>query len=233
MRLFRNKKQEALSPLPGHFSEEDPEKVIFDASTKLRVEANHWKVASLILGVITAGAVWTRNPPPSIVESYGVSGDGKGHPLVTHLEHYQPNEQEIRTSLNDDVVSWFTIEPVLSKSLDQSRMVHSITAVKAKMIGTARNQFGTWLKTDAPFQAITADPRLVRETVVTDISLLEDSTAVVQFRTTSTDNPQATPVVQNYALTVRYQVVPPTSVDALGTNPFGVFYPFFTLQKTQ
>jgi len=122
---------------------------------------------------------------------------------------------------------------VLSKTLEQSRMAHSIYAVKEQMIGAARNQFGSWLKSDAPFQAISGNPRLVREPNITDISLLEDSTAVVQFTTTSTDNPSATPVVQSYALTIRYQVIPPTSTDALGTNPFGVFYPFFTLQKTQ
>ena len=81
--------------------------------------------------------------------------------------------------------------------------------------------------------AITLNPKLVREVKVTNIALLEDSTAVVEFSTSSTQSPSDKPVVQKYALTFRYQIVPPTSEDALGANPFGVFYPLFTIQKTQ
>ncbi|MGF7191831.1 type IV secretion system protein VirB5 [Robbsia andropogonis] len=232
-RLFRNKKKEALSPLPGKYSEDEPLQAIFDTSTRLRVEANHWKTFCFILVFVAGGAILTRNPAPSLVKVFGVSADTNGNAVVRELVTYKPSDQEIRKALHDTVVSWFTIEPVLSRSLNDSRMAKNINAVRKQMTDNARNQFGTWIKNDAPFTSITLNPRLVREPKVTDVSLLDDSTAVVQFTTSTSDNPTATPVTQSYALTIRYQIVPPTSVDALTANPFGVFYPYFTLQKTQ
>ncbi|MFM0158229.1 type IV secretion system protein [Paraburkholderia sediminicola] len=232
MRFFRSKKQIALSTAPGVYSQEDPEKIIFDRGTRLRVEANHWKMLCFVLAFIAGGAVWTRQPPPSVVKAYGVSSDVAGHPVLTQLAAYKPEDQALRTSMKDSVERWFTIEPVLTDSLENSRMARNINAVKAQMVGNARNQFGAWLKEDAPFQAITTNPKLVREVKVTNVSLLEDSTAIVEFTTSTTDSPTSKPVVQKYALTWRYQIVPPAAEDALTANPYGIFYPFTNLQKT-
>jgi type IV secretion system protein TrbF len=232
MRFFKSKKQIALSPLPGGYNEEDPEGVIFDNGTRLRVEANHWKVFSFILGVIAVGAVWTRQPPPSVVKAYGVSADAGGHPVTRQLTAYKPEDQALRTSMKDSVVAWFTIEPILTDSVEKSRMKHNIDAVKAQMVGNARNQFADWLKNDVPYQAITLNPKLVREVHVSTVSLLDDSTAVVEFATSTTQNPTDKPVVKHLALTWRYQIIPPSSDDALTANPFGIFYPLFTLEET-
>lgn len=232
MRFFRSKKQIALSTAPGGYSKEDPEGIIFDSGTRLRVEANHWKVLCFILAFIAGGAVYTREPAPSEVKAYGVSRDENGHPVVTRLVAYKPDDQAIRTSLRESVERWFTIEPVLTDDIQQSRMAKNINSVKAQMTGNARDQFGTWLQSDAPFQAITLNPKLVREVKVTNVSLLDDLTAVVEFTTSSTQNPSDKPAVQKYALTFRYQIVPPTQEDALGSNPFGIYFPLFNLQKT-
>ncbi|MEX3638877.1 type IV secretion system protein [Paraburkholderia sp. BR14320] len=233
MPLFRSKKQIALSTAPGGYSEDDPEKIIFDNGSRLRVEANHWKTFCFILVFIAGGAIYTRNPAPSVVKAYGVSGDANGHAVVTQLTAYKPDDQAIRTSLRETVERWFTIEPVLTDDIQTSRMARNINGVKAMMVGNARNQFGDWVKTDAPFQQITLNPKLVREVRVTNVAMLEDSTAVVEFTTSTTQSPTDKPVVQKYALTFRYQIIPPTSEDALGTNTFGVFYPLFSIQKTQ
>jgi VirB8 protein len=113
--------------------------------------------------------------------------------------------------MKDSVVRWFTIEPVTTDTVEESRMAHNINAVKAQMVGNARNQFADWLKNDAPFKAIVANPKLVREVTVTNVSLLEDSTAVIEFMTSTTQSPTDKPDVQRYALTWRYQIVPPTA----------------------
>ena len=233
MPLFRNKKQIALSTAPGGYSEDDPEKIIFDNGARLRVEANHWKTFCFILVFIAGWAIYTRNPAPSVVRAYGVSADVNGHSVVTQLTAYKPDDQAIRTSLRETVERWFTIEPVLTDDIQTSRMARNINGVKAMMVGNARNQFGDWIKGDAPFQSITLNPKLVREVRVTNVAMLEDSTAVVEFTTSTTQSPTDKPVVQKYALTFRYQIIPPTSEDALGTNPFGLFYPLFSIQKTQ
>jgi hypothetical protein len=233
MRLFRTKNQIALSTAPGGYSEEDPEKIIFDTGARLRTEANHWKTFCFILALLAGGAVYTRNPPPSVVKAYGVSSDVNGHPVVTQRAAYKPDDQAIRTSLKETVERWWTIEPVLTDDIQTSRMAKNINGVKAMMVGNARNQFGDWIKGDAPFQAITLNPKLVREVRVTNVALLADSTGVVEFTTSTTQSPTDRPVVQKDALTIRYQTVPPTSEDALGPNPFGMFYPLFSIQKTQ
>ncbi|MBB4518282.1 type IV secretion system protein VirB5 [Paraburkholderia fungorum] len=233
MRIFRSKKQIALSTAPGGYSQDDPEKIIFDMGARLRTEANHWKTFCFILGIVSVGAVYTRNPPPSVVKAYGVASDANGHAVVTQLAAYKPDDQAIRTSLRESVERWWTIEPVMTDDIQTSRMAKNINGVKAMMVGNARNQFGDWVKSDAPFQAITLNPKLVREVRVTNVALLEDSTAVVEFTTSTTQSPTDRPVVQKYALTFRYQIVPPTAEDALGANPFGMFYPLFSIQKTQ
>lgn len=233
MRFFRSKKQIALSTAPGGYSSEDPEGIIFDMGARLRTEANHWKLFCFILVFVAGGAVYTRNPAPSVVKSYGVSSDANGHAVVRQLTAYKPDDQAIRTSLKESVERWFTIEPVLTDDIQTSRMARNINAVKAMMAGNARNQFADWIKADAPFQAITLNPKLVREVRVTNVALLEDSTAVVEFSTSTTQSPTDKPVVQKYVLTFRYQIIPPSAEDALGSNPFGIFYPLFSMQKTQ
>ena len=232
MRFLKSKKQIALSPLPGGYNEEDPEKVIFDNGTRLRVETNHWKIFSFIVALLAVGAVWTRQPPPSVVKAYGVSADAGGHPVVRQLTAYKPEDQALRTSMKDSVTAWFTIEPILTDDIENSRMKHNIDAVKAQMAGNAKNQFADWLKSDAPYQAITLNPKLVREVHVSSVSLLDESTAVVEFTTSTTQNPTDKPVVAHFALTWRYQIVPPSADDALTANPFGIFYPLFTLEET-
>jgi type IV secretion system protein TrbF len=230
--LRRSRKDVALSTAPGGYSEEDPEKIIFDRGTRLRVENNHWKLFSFILAIVAAGAVWTRQPPPSVVKSYGISADAGGRPLIRQLAAYKPDDQALRSSIAESVQRWFIIEPVLTPTIETSRLARNINAVKAQMVNNGKNQFASWLKDDAPFQAITSNPKLVREVKVVNVSVLDDSTVVVEFTTSTTQFPADRPVVQRYALTLRYQIVPASSDDAVGTNPFGIYFPFFTLQKT-
>jgi type IV secretion system protein TrbF len=233
MPLFRrSRKDVALSTAPGGYSEEDPEKIIFDRGTRLRVEANHWKTFSFVLAIIAMGAIWTRQPPPSVVKAYGVSADAGGKPLIRQLVAYKPDDQALRSSIGESVGRWFTIEPVLTPTIETSRLARNINAVKAQMLDNARNQFADWLHQDAPFQAITTNPKLVREVKVSSVSVLDDSTVVVEFSTSTTQFSADKPIEQRYALTLRYQIVPASSDDAVGTNPFGIFFPFFTLQKT-
>lgn len=137
MRFFRSKKQIALSPNPGVYSEDDPEKIIFDNGTRLRVEANHWKTFCFILAVATVGAIYTREPAPSEVKSYGVAADVNGKPLITQLAAYKPEDQALRAAFADSVTRWFTIEPVLTDTIEHSRMALNINAVKAQMVGRA------------------------------------------------------------------------------------------------
>ncbi|WP_244808863.1 type IV secretion system protein [Caballeronia zhejiangensis] len=233
MRLFKNKRWAALSTAPGSYAEEDPSQVIFETSTRLTLEANRWMLIAFGLAFIAAGAVWTRQPPPSVTRVVGVSADTGGHPIVTELVAYKPDSQAVRTTVKDMAVRWFTIEPVLSDRLETSRMTANINSVKAQMIGAATGQFRDWLRADAPFQAITANPKLIREVDVRNIALLQDNTVLVEF-TTTTSQAGATgkPDVKSYALTLRYQIVAPTAEQALTTNPFGIFIPFFRLERT-
>ncbi|MEM5316040.1 type IV secretion system protein [Paraburkholderia sp. JHI869] len=230
--LRRSRRDVALSTAPGGYSEEDPEKIVFDRGTRLRVEANHWKLLCFVLTAIAGGAVWTRQPPPSVVKSYGISADAGGRPLIRQLAAYKPDDQALRSSVSESVQRWFTIEPVLTPTIETSRLARNINAVKSQMVDNGKNQFAAWLKDDAPFQEITRNPKLVREVKVVNVSVLDDSTVVVEFTTSTTQFPADKPVVQRYALTLRYQTIPASSDDAVGTNPFGIFFPFFTLQKT-
>nr|WP_232458120.1 type IV secretion system protein [Burkholderia ubonensis] len=145
---------------------------------------------------------------------------------------YNPDDQAKRTAIRQDVEYWFTIEPVLTDDILTSRLAKNINAVKAKMVGNAKNQLATWISDDKPFDQITTNPKLVREPKVTNVSLLEDSTVVVELTTSTRQFPTDKPVEIRYALTMRYQIIPPPAEDVLGTNPYGLYYPFFTLQKT-
>jgi type IV secretion system protein TrbF len=233
MRLFKNKRRAALSTAPGMYAEEDPSKVIFETSTRLKLEANRWMLIAFGLAFVAAGAVWTRQPPPSVTRVVGVSADVGGHPIVTELLAYKPDSQAIRTTVKDMAVRWFTIEPVLTDRLETSRMTANINSVKAQMIGAATGQFRDWLKLDAPFQAITTNPKLIREVDVRNIALLEDSTVLVEFTTTTSQaGSVGKPEVKQFALTLRYQIVVPTADQALTANPFGIYIPFFRLERT-
>jgi len=112
-------------------------------------------------------------------------------------------------------------------------MTKNINSVKAQMIGAGVSQFAAWLHSDAPFQAISANPKLIRDVQVRSVSLLEDSTAVIEFVQTTSQGPATSkPDIKTFALTIRYQIVPPTADAALTANPFGIFVPYFVLQRT-
>jgi type IV secretion system protein TrbF len=233
MRLFKNKRRAALSTAPGMYADEDPSKIIFETSTRLKLEANHWKIATFVVAVIAVGAIWTRQPPPSVTRVVGVSADVGGHPVTTDLVAYKPDSQALRTSFKEMAIRWFTIEPVLTDRLETARMTRNINSVKAQMIGAGSTQFAEWMATDAPFQAITASPKLIREVDVKNIALLEDSTVVVEFTTTTSQaGSTAKPDVKTFALTLRYQINPPTVDAALTENAFGIYVPFFRLERT-
>lgn len=231
MRLFRSKKRIALSPLPGEFAGDDPAQVIFDQRTRLSVETNHWKLFAFVLALVAGAAILTRQPAPSVVKAYGVSADTGGRPVVRLLAAYQPDDQAIRASLKETIERWYTIEPILTGQVSTSRMKRNIEAVKAQMVENATGQFTDWLGNDGPFRQIAENPKLIREVKVLTVSLLQDSTAVIEFTTTLT-SPSSKPETNRYAMTLRYKIVPPSADDAISTNPFGIFLLFFTLQKT-
>lgn len=73
----------------------------------------------------------------------------------------------------------------------------------------------------------------IREVDVRNIALLEDSTVLVEFTTTtSQDGSVGNPDVKQFALTLRYQIVAPSADQALTANPFGIYIPFFRLERT-
>jgi hypothetical protein len=220
-----------LSP-PGMYSEDDPEKIIFDTRTRLKVETNHWKLFCGALVVITIIALATRQPPPSVVRAYGVAADSAGKPVVHELTTYTPDSQALRYTLRETTERRFTIEPLLETDIQKSRMAANIRSVKKQMEGQARSQFDSWFSNDAPYQAILTNPKMLRQVTVNNVALLQDSTAVITFTTSTTQSDSDNPVVQKFALTVRYEIQAPTEDQVLKTNPFGIYIPYFTLQNT-
>jgi type IV secretion system protein TrbF len=233
MALFkRSAKDVALSPAPGMYAEDDPAKIIFDNKTRLQVEKNHWKLFCAALAAIAFVAIATRQPPPSVVRAYGVGADSGGKPVVHELATYRPESQALRYSLRETTERWFTIEPLLDTDIQKSRMAVNIRSVKKQMEGQARSQFDNWFTKDAPYQAVLTNPKMLRQVTVNDVALLEDSTAVITFTTATTQSDSDHPIIQKFALTVRYEIQAPTEDQALKTNPFGIYFPYFTLQQT-
>jgi len=234
--MFRlNKKSDsqkvALSPAPGMYAGEEVAQLIFDRTTRIAVERNHWKLATLALGAIALAAVLTRQPPEPVVRAYGVSADATGRPVVRELEAYKPQGLAVQVAFRDIVTRMFTIEPVITGKLENSRLQQNIRSVQKQMVGAAGKQFSDWLDEDAPFATITTNPNLVREVKVANIALLPDNTVAVEFIATTTDE-TAKPRKARYAITFRYQIKPPDSDAALSDNPFGVYPVFFSIQKS-
>lgn len=232
-RFFSRKSEQksALSPSPGMYAGQDPAQLIFDKGARITVERNHWKIAALIAGIVALAAVLTREPPAPVVRTYGVSADATGKAVARELEPYQPNTLALQWAFKDLVTRQFTIEPVLTNQMEDSRLYKNIRSVKEQMIGSARKQFDDWVAEDAPFRAISTAPTLTREVKVINIATLPDSTAVAEFITTTAED-GAKPRKQRYAVTFRYQIKPPESDAVLGTNPFGVYPVFFSVQKS-
>ncbi|CAG2155415.1 VirB8/TrbF family protein [Cupriavidus numazuensis] len=233
MPLFSRKSDQAkaLAVAPGAYGNESPEQVIFDRTTRLNVERNHWKIATLGIGCIALAAIMTREPAPSVVKAVGVSADATGKPIVRELEAFQPQAIQLQWAFKDLVTRWFTIEPILTPKVEDSRMAKTIRSVRDQMLGSSRKQFEDWMDDDKPFAQVGASPTLVREVKVVNVAALPDSTVAVEF-IASTSEDGFKPRKQRYAVTFRYQVKPPTSDGVLGTNPFGIYPVFFSIQKS-
>ncbi|MBY4898644.1 type IV secretion system protein [Cupriavidus sp. AU9028] len=233
MGLFRKNSSKAkpLAVAPGMYANESTEQVIFDRTTRLAIERNHWKIATLGIGCIALAAIVTREPAPSVVTTVGVSADASGKPIVRELQAFQPEGIQLQWAFKDLVTRWFTIEPLLTAQVEDSRMASNLRSVRAQMVGSARKQFEDWVAEDEPFRQVGVSPTLIREVRVTNIALLPDSTVAVEFVATSTEDGYK-PRKMRYAMTFRYQVKPPTSDAVLGTNPFGIHPVFFSIQKS-
>ncbi|SDD57160.1 Type IV secretory pathway, TrbF components [Cupriavidus sp. YR651] len=234
MRLFPKKSEKAkpLAVAPGMYGEESPEQVIFDRTTRIAVERNHWKIATLGLGFLALAAIMTRETAPSVVKTVGVSADATGKPYVRELVDYRPDEMALKWAFKDLVTRWFTIEPILSTDVERSRIAQNLRSVREQMVGSSRNQFQDWVDEDQPVRQVITSPTLVREPKVTNIAILPDNTVAVEFVTTTTED-GFKPRKQRYAITFRYQVTPPNTDSVLGHNPFGVHPVFFSIQKSQ
>lgn len=235
MGLSKSKKSEqakALSPLPGKFAGDPVAQALFDQTTAVKVDRNHWKIATLGVGLIAIIAVATREPPPSVVKAYGVSGDANGQPVVRLLQPYDPKGRDLTVAFKDLITRWFTIEPMLTPVVEDARMYKNMKSAKEQMVGTARKQFDQWFDEDAPFRAVTSSPTLTREPEIKNIAPLPDNTVAVEFVTTTNEEGQK-PKKMRYAITFRYEIKPAQSdAEALGPNPFGIYPVYFTLQKT-
>ncbi|MDO3615259.1 type IV secretion system protein [Ralstonia pseudosolanacearum] len=235
MGLFKSKKSEqakVLSPHPGMYAEKSIAQAVFDQTTAVKVDRNHWKIAFLIASLTALVAVATREPAPSVVKSYGVSSDANGQPLVRVLQPYEPKGRDLTVGFKDLITRWFTIEPMLTPVVEDARMYKSIKSAKEQMVGTARKQFDQWFDEDAPFRAVTSSPTLTREPEIKNIAPLPDNTVAVEFIATTNEEGQK-PKRMRYAITFRYEIKPPQSdAEALGPNPFGIYPVYFTLQKT-
>ncbi|TPQ30478.1 type IV secretion system protein [Cupriavidus pinatubonensis] len=226
-----NQAKKDLSPAPGMYAGDDVTQFLFDRTARVVVERNHWKLAALVAALIAVAAVMTRQPPEPVVRVVGVSGDANGKPVARELEAYQPKSLEIQVAFRDLVTRMFTIEPVLTAQIEESRIFQNMNSAKKQMVGAAREQFEKWLSEDAPFRSIAQSPTLVREVQVTNIALLPDNTVAVEF-VTSTRDEGSKPRRQRYAMTFRYQIDPPKSDAALTANPFGIYPVFFSIQKS-
>ncbi|TDF64922.1 VirB8/TrbF family protein [Cupriavidus sp. L7L] len=233
MRFLRRSTDKAkpLTVAPGMYGEERPEQVIFDRTTRITVDRNHWKLATVGAACVALAAILTREPPPSVVKVVGVSADATGKPITRELDAFHPDERQVQAALKDLVQRWFTIEPILTPQIESSRMAANLRSVREQMLGSAKEQFKAWVDEDEPFRQVMAAPTLTREPKFTNIASLPDSTVVVEFVTTTTEDGYK-PRKQRYAITFRYQVKPADKEAMLGTNPFGVFPIFFSIQKS-
>lgn len=233
MRLSRKTSDKAkpLTVAPGMYGNESPEQAIFDRTTRISVDRNHWKLATVGLGVIAVAAILTREPPPSVVKVVGVSSDVTGKPITRELDAFRPDERQVQAALKDLVQRWFTIEPILTPQIETSRMAANLRSVREQMLGAAKEQFKAWVDEDEPFRQVTSSPTLTREPKFTNIASLPDSTVVVEFVTTTTED-GFKPRKQRYTITFRYQTTPADKEAVLGTNPFGVYPVFFSIQKS-
>jgi hypothetical protein len=92
------------------------------------------------------------------------------------------------------------------------------------MLGSAKDQFNAWVQEDEPFRQVMSSPTLTREPKFINIASLPDSTVVVEFVTTTTEDGYK-PRKQRYTITFRYQTKPAdkrlSSVPIrLGCTPF-------------
>ena len=147
------------------------------------------------------------------------------------MDAFKPDERQVQVALKDLVQRWFTIEPVLTSQIESSRMAANLRSVREQMLGSAKGQFNAWVDEDEPFRQVMSSPNLTREIKFLNIASLPDSTVVAEFVTTTSEDGYK-PRKQRYAITFRYQVKPVDKEAMLGTNPFGVFPIFFSIQKS-
>jgi type IV secretion system protein TrbF len=69
----------------------------------------------------------------------------------------------LRPSYKEVAVRWFTIAPIKTDRFETARMTRNMISIKAQAMGASANQRAGWLRSDAPFQAISANPERALE----------------------------------------------------------------------
>jgi type IV secretory pathway component VirB8 len=190
------------------------------------LERNRWFMLSMVQSVVVLGMLMALIglTPLKRVQPVLVKLDSNGHATVQtlNIKNFTPTKASVRYFLGQ----WAEHLMILNQALTADYL----TTAYEMTDGNAVAQMRTFIAKTKPIAKLHTNPQLVRHVKINTISLLPNQVAMVRLSTT-TQTPGQPARHASYLLTINYEIIAPTSMDAIMTNPIGFFVTNFTLQE--
>lgn len=220
----------SLPATPPEFTPGDPHEAArrrhYELGAGSRIERNRWFLVSCILGValVVNGAGTFRLFPLKVVEPVVIHQSESGRRVVdiNQSGNWMPDQPALAFSLNQWVEWVFAINGATVEA--------NLARAAAKTVGTASDQLRDLRRRENPLVLLRDNSKLVREYQNLSVNFLEGGNAsLLRFRTTTRGAPGAVPEYRNYAMTINFTVIKPTTREEILKDPAGVYITGFNL----
>jgi len=201
----------------------------FEAYGKPVVDRNRMVLAVLALsgGIGAMALALASLMPLKTIQPYVIYTDNAGRIAADPVgaKQYRPDWNAVRYFLANWATKAMSVEPGLTRrNLEEAfRFLRDgAPTIFTEEIITRRK----------PIERTATEPTLSDLAQVIAINPIDDKTVLMRVRTTEyTKTKPGHSKIENYSLTVRYEIAPPTTEEEIMRNPLGIYITHFSLTR--
>jgi len=227
MALFNSKQPKPPAGIPDYTPgpiNEAAQKEYFERGSKAVIEKNRWFVIALLLAIgLTASICVTMALLPlKSVETVIVRESDTGRLTAdsSSKSSWEPNQVDVAYFLN----AW--IGDVYS--INVSTIRKTMSNAGEMVTGLAVAQLADLYKKENPLLALSQNPLIFREREFVSINFINADTALIRYKLITRLDATHPANVVNYAMTINFTKIKPSTMAEAMKNPGGIFITSFS-----
>lgn len=227
MPIFKSTQPKPASGVPDYTPgplEESATKEYFERGSKAVIEKNRWFVIAILLaiGLVAAVVAILAMMPLKTVDTVIVKQADTGRLMAdtTVGGTWEPDQDATAYFLNQ----WLGDVYSINVSTIRKTMANATEMVT----GIAVAQLSDLYRKENPLLALSQNPQIFRDREFISINFIKADTALIRYKLTTRLDANKPPDVRNYAMTITFVKIKPTTRDGVMRNPGGIFIANFS-----